>query len=385
MRLLLLTDGIMPFTVGGMQKHSQLLALNLAKLGHSITLVHCIYGGKPLPTPTEISHVFGEEAMKNLEVITLRFPQRSWFPGHYLYESYGYSKSIFERLKSRLNEFDFIYAKGFAGWYFLEQKKKMKQMPPIGVKFHGYEMFQKPANFKMWLQNKLLQKPVLWNNTHADFVFSYGGGITQLIEKIGISADKIIEVPTGIDASWCVTKPSHKATETIQFCFVGRFERRKGIEEIQAALSNLSTTKGFHFHFAGPIPQSKQLQSNSVTYHGSIGESAKMMALLDQCDILVAPSHSEGMPNVIMEAMARGLAVVTTRVGAIESVVDEHNGWFVKPGNSSELRDLLQRIIEAEPSEIEAKKHVSAQRIQDFTWDKIAALTATKLSEKLRL
>jgi glycosyltransferase involved in cell wall biosynthesis len=43
------------------------------------------------------------------------------------------------------------------------------------------------------------------------------------------------------------------------------------------------------------------------------------------------------MPNVIMEGMARGLAVLTTDVGAISSVVNQDNGWFVKPGNSQDL------------------------------------------------
>jgi len=383
MRLLLLTDGIMPFTVGGMQKHSQQLAKNLAMLGHQITLVHCIYGGKKLPTTEEIASVFGDIAMKNLEVITLRFPKRSWFPGHYLYESYGYSKSIYNQLKSRIHEYDFIYTKGFAGWYFLEQKTKHAAMPPIGVKFHGYEMFQKPANFKMWLQNKLLQKPVLWNNEHADFIFSYGGGITDLLMKIGLKKEKIIDIPTGIDSSWCATRPMRSTGEQIQFCFVGRYERRKGIEEIHEALKSLGANTFLHFHFVGPIPPAQRIKSNTVTYHESITDSQKMIALLDDCDILVAPSHSEGMPNVIMEAMARGMAVLTTRVGAIESVVSQDNGWFVEPGNSVDLANRMSEIISTNRHAIDQKKEASAQRIAAYTWDRIAAITAGQIAAKL--
>ena len=108
-----------------------------------------------------------------------------------------------------------------------------------------------------------------------------------------------------------------------------------------------------------------------------------MVELLDQCDILVAPSHSEGMPNVIMEAMARGMAILTTRVGAIESVVGTDNGWFVEPGNPDDLRRCMQEILTSERSDIDAKKKASSARITGFTWDRIAAITADHIQSKL--
>ena len=181
MKILLLTDGVMPFAMGGMQKHSQQLALHMAESGLEVTLVHCIYGNQPLPSKAELSAAFGEKAMSHLEIISLRFPRLGKIPGHYLNESYVYSKIIYEKLHDRIATFDFIYSKGFSAWYFIEQKKKGKALPPISVKFHGYEMFQKPANFKMRLQNMMLKRPVMWNNRHADYIFSYGGGITSFL------------------------------------------------------------------------------------------------------------------------------------------------------------------------------------------------------------
>jgi len=384
MRLLFITDGIMPFTVGGMQKHSQQLAMQLALLGHSVTLVHCIYGTKSLPTAAEVAHCFGEDAMKNLEVISLRFPTKGRFPGHYLYESYAYSKNVYYKLKDRLHEFDFIYTKGFAGWYFIEQKQKNKKLPPISVKFHGYEMFQKPANFSMWLQNLMLKQPVMWNNRHADYIFSYGGGITSLLTKIGLPAHKIIDIPTGIDPSWCIQHAARPVGTTVRFCFVGRYERRKGIEELHEALQKLSAPSDYRFEFVGPIPATQRIKQAGITYHGSINNTEAMIQILDECDILVAPSHSEGMPNVIMEAMARGLAIVTTRVGAIESVVDESNGWFVQPGNSESLRTTLRQILASSAETIHLKKEASRKRISLFRWDKIAERTIEKIQELIR-
>lgn len=231
MKILLLTDGIMPFAIGGMQKHSQQLAKQMAAAGHDVTLVHCIYGSQPLPGSSELNDAFGEAAMKYLEIITLRFPRLGKIPGHYLNESYLYSKLIFEKLETRLQSFDFIYSKGFSAWYFIERKKKGVPLPPISVKFHGYEMFQKPANISMWLQNLMLKRPVMWNNRHADYIFSYGGGITQLLMKLGLDRRKIIEIPTGIDPTWCIQSPTRPVSNPIRFCFVGALNDAKALRK----------------------------------------------------------------------------------------------------------------------------------------------------------
>jgi len=380
MNILIITDGITPFVIGGMQKHSYNLARNLALQGHRITLFHCVTGNNKLPEREDLISVFGEAAMKNLESICLRFPAPSWYPGHYLKESYIYSRMIFKRIESRLSEFDFIYAKGFTAWYFLEQKKRGTAMPPVGVKFHGYEMFQPPVGLRMRLENRLLAAPVKWNNQNADVVFSYGGKITSLIEEIGVPRQKIIEIPTGIDPEWIsATLPPHKKTH-LQFCFIGRNERRKGIEELHKAI-RLLTERQFHFHFIGPIPGSAQLKLPQVTYHGALREANKIQEIMDQCQVLVTPSHSEGMPNVIMEGMARGLAIVATPVGAVSAVVDSQNGWLIEPGNVRELTDTLMSIIQSSPEEIGKKQIASLHRIASFTWENIARQTAESIAK----
>ena len=382
MNILLLTDGITPFVIGGMQKHSCNLAKQLALQGHRVTLFHCVTGKNKLPEREDILSLFGAEAMKNIESICLRFPAPSWYPGHYLKESYIYSRMLYKRIESRLNEFDFIYAKGFTGWHFLEQKKRGTQMPPVGVKFHGYEMFQPPVGLRMWLENRLLASPVKWNNVHADVVFSYGGKISTLIESLGVDRKKIIEIPTGIDPTWIARSLPERSTNEVHFCFIGRNERRKGIHELHEAIKKMPES-GFQFHFIGPIPSSTQLKRGNVKYHGALRGAEQIQAILDQCQVLVTPSHSEGMPNVIMEGMARGLAIVATPVGAVESIVNEDNGWLVEPGKPDVLADLLTSISRLDKDTILTKQVNSLQRIKLLTWDIIAREVAAKISERL--
>ena len=54
MKLLILTDGIYPFVIGGMQKHSFHLAKFLSLRGHDITLVHCVTGNSVIPPESEV-------------------------------------------------------------------------------------------------------------------------------------------------------------------------------------------------------------------------------------------------------------------------------------------------------------------------------------------
>lgn len=377
-KLALLTDGVYPFVIGGMQKHSYYLARFLAGRGVDVTLVHCVPYGKTLPTEQEVRGKMELEGCSNFRSICLHFPQPGNLPGHYLKESYLYSIKVNAALGD-LNAFDFIYIKGFAGWDILRRKKKGQAMPPVGVKFHGYEMFQRAPSFKLKLQHWMLRKPTVYNNINADVVFSYGGYITPLVQGIGVPLDRIVEIPTGIEASW--VRDSIPASGTRRkFLFIGRFERRKGVEELNEVLNQLASRDDFEFHFVGPIPPTRYIKSKAITYHGKVMEKQALQKIVDDCEVLVTPSHSEGMPNVIMEGMARGLAVIATDVGAVPAQVDNTNGWRLPPGNAVSLKEAMVAAIELSPSDLDQKRHASRQRVLDeFTWEAVSARTETAL------
>lgn len=380
MKILILTDGIAPFVMGGMQKHSFHLAQELALQGHAVSLAHCVAAGKNKPSAVEIEEAFGAEAMKNLRVSTFHFPEAAWYPGHYLKESYAYACQLYDYFHAQADSFDFIYAKGFCGWKWMQEKSNGKKIPPIGVKFHGYEMFQPPANWKMKLQNWLLQSPTRWNNTHADVIFSYGGDISRIIRDIA-PGKTILEIPTGITADWIVPQVQPHAQRA--WVFLGRFERRKGIEELHEAWLSLPEDSGIHLHMIGPIPHSKRIRSKNITYHGGLSNPNEIRAILDQCEAMIAPSHSEGMPNSIMEGMARGLAIMTTPVGAIPSIVDTTNGAFVEPGNAKALEASMRTWIDMSTEDMLKMRKASRSRVESFRWPVIATRTAEAISDYL--
>ena len=133
----------------------------------------------------------------------------------------------------------------------------------------------------------------------------------------------------------------------MKFVFIGRNERRKGIEELNAALNELLSNTGFEFefHFIGPIPEESKLRDKRLIYHGEIRNQEKIKKILRASDCLVCPSHSEGMPTVILEAMASGLAVIATRVGAVERQIRD-NGILIDDLSVKDLREALIDLIQ---------------------------------------
>jgi glycosyltransferase involved in cell wall biosynthesis len=377
MRIAILSDGVHPYVVGGMQRHTFYLCKYLSRNGIQVTLVHFNQSDRDI----EKLDIFTNEERQNIESIVIPFPASDGFPGHYVRASYRYSCLVFDRLKDRFNEFDFIYAKGFSAWKLLQEKQKTPgRFPPIGVKFHGYEMFQKQADFTSFLKSLLLRSPVRWISRHADYVFSYGSGITKIILKIGVPEYKIIELPAGIEASWITDKAPQTGKNTV-FTYLGRYERRKGIEELNAVLRALKHSSGnFIFHFIGPFQASQMVQSDRIVYHGPITDNAGIMAILDETDFLVCPSWSEGMPNVILEAMARSCAIVASDVG-VSDMVDEKNGFLIQPGNTEALRNALIKAMETDQEQLLIMKKASLDKIKSqFRYERIIDAFVQKIN-----
>jgi glycosyltransferase involved in cell wall biosynthesis len=372
MRIALITDGVWPYVLGGMQKHSYYLCKYLAQKKIEVDLFHFNR------SQYDISklEVFTEEEKKFIHSYIVDFPQSARFPGHYLYNSFRHSRLIFQAIEAKLETYDFIYTKGLTGWDLINRKwKKEISCAAVGVKFHGYEMFQKPPDFKIRLQQVfLLRRPVRTISRKADVVFSYGGKITELIKSLGVSASQIIELPSGVEAS-TLANEIKPVSGKLKFLFLGRYERRKGIEEFNQAIlafSRLADQPQVEFHFIGPIPQEKHLQLESVIYHGEIRDKEVLRKLTSTADVLVCPSWSEGMPNVILEAMANGLAVIATDVGATNVLVSEKNGWLLQSPDPEQIEAAIVSAAKLPVQELLDKKQHSLDLMRErFTWERL--------------
>jgi len=369
MRIALVTDGIFPYVIGGMQKHSYYLCKYLIKLGIEVDLYHTNQSKYDI-TQLEL---FTEEEKSKINSIVIKFPESDKLPGHYLRASYKYSLAVFDAFKQR-KKVDFIYCKGFSGWKLAQEKKTKKINIPLAVNFHGYEMFQPAPSFKSKIEQLLLFRgPVKFICNNADYVFSYGSKIDTVIQSIPISSSKIISIPTGIEATWLNEKIG-KTSSKKKFLFIGRNERRKGIQELTAAIA-LINNPNCEFHFIGPIPHESQLKKENVIYHGSITNQEEIKNITRNSDVLICPSYSEGMPNVIMEGMASGLAIIASNVGAVNLLVNNSNGYLLELSELNNLQQIIVTFIEMKSEDIDVMKQHSVEKIRkNFLWSSIAQL-----------
>lgn len=377
LRIALITDGIWPYVIGGMQKHSYFLCKYLAKNQVHVLLVHTAAG---ITEEIKKLDCFTEEEKRYITPVIVEKPRVSSFPGHYIYQSWLYSKKVYETLQG-FPDVDFIIAKGMTGWHFLHKKKAGS--PPVAINIHGYEFMQKKAGFKMRLETLMLRYPLTQVNRRADYVFSYGGKITGYIKKLGIPAGKIIEIPAAIESEW-MNANNVEVTPERRFLFIGRYERRKGIEEINAAIAKLARKYRFSFAFVGPIPHNKKLLLPNVVYHGTIRNREDLQAVLGQSDILVCPSYSEGMPNVILEGMANGCAVIATDVGAVSLLVNNDTGWLIPAADSRALEEAITGAIHSSDEMLIRKKQSAYQWIAGkFLWPYVSQSLIGAIKQKL--
>jgi glycosyltransferase involved in cell wall biosynthesis len=141
--------------------------------------------------------------------------------------------------------------------------------------------------------------------------------------------------------------------EPCHLLFLGYLSARKGVPELLRALASLPmTTPRWRATLAGggPIDEFRKLAEDlgildKVSFPGWVDE-AGVGALCAHADVLVLPSHAEGLALSILEGLSHGLAVIATPVGAHSEVIEpEESGLFIPPGDVPALADAMARVI----------------------------------------
>lgn len=131
--------------------------------------------------------------------------------------------------------------------------------------------------------------------------------------------------------------------------FIGWIIPTKGVEELISAWRRLAVDD-WRLVFIGPgdpkyIDQLAGLSAGfDIRFMGGM-KHYDAMSVLAESSILVLPSYTEGFPNVVLEGMALGRAVIATSVGAIPEMLSGGAGVLVPPKNISELSRALNLLI----------------------------------------
>lgn len=376
MKIALLSDGVFPYVVGGMQKHTYYLAKYFARAGVYVDLYVVLPAG--VESVPSVTSLFTVEEQSYITLTPVPRAAEMSFPGHYVWESFQSSERIWDALKSKL-DVDFIYAQGFAGWKTMLMKRKTPGMPLVGVNFHGFEMWQMPASMRVRMEQWLLRPFVKTNVALADVVLLLGDKLGSVVTGMAGKNKVTLNSANGVTPDW-LTQSLSISSRPLRFVFMGRYERRKGIEELHRTIQWLTPRFDFNFDIIGPIPEHLQLNSHKVKYWGLVRQEAQIRAILKQSDVLVCPSYAEGMPTVILEAMASGLAVIATNVGAIGDLVSEENGWIIPAGEQEALQQAMVEAITGADAALASKMTASYNRVREtYLWPQVVDKTISEI------
>jgi glycosyltransferase involved in cell wall biosynthesis len=170
--------------------------------------------------------------------------------------------------------------------------------------------------------------------------------------------------------------------------YVGGLVESKGISDLAAACEPLlNQHDNFHLVCVGDGPSRNVLKelsgrimrNDAVILPGQVAPE-EVPRYLQGADFLVLPSHSEGMPQVVLEAMDCGLSVVATRVGGVpEAVIDGRTGLLVEAQNVQQLRSAIERMIVDAPFRTAAGRLGLARAKDVFDSDRNAKTFADAL------
>lgn len=245
---------------------------------------------------------------------------------------------------------------------------------PVVVHVHGssFDEFVEDASLPV----RSLQRTVF--GAAAAVIVLSEGWADVLAQRT--DSEKTHVIPNAVDPS--AFDPS-TAESPPTVAFVSDLLERKGVPELVEALDRLSARidRDFRVDIAGRGPLQDDVQSfaaehEHVHYHGYVSEADKRR-LLEEATIFVLPTHAEGLPFALLEAMAGRNAVVTTTVGSIPETLSADHGILVEPGNVGRLTDALETLVTDPETVAEAGRRNRALVRESYAW---AAVTEQLLA-----
>lgn len=346
------TDGLFPLSTGGMQRHSRLLAEHLARRGGiDLTVIH----------PHPIGQFNGslnihEEAIPPIDAGRLYLRE--------LWRTSRHTAAVLHRLQP-----DLILSQGFSVWADHRQFRERLIFHP-----HGLEMFQ-----GLTRKEKAMGLPYRWLvrhlASHARVTISLGGKLTGILRSLGALHVEVlpnaVEVPADVHRAF-------PGDGNVRFLFVGRFAFNKGIDLLMQAARRLAdegAPASFELVGGGPLLDHYRTAGlpPRVELLGRVDDD-RLFALYADRDCLVLPTRFEGMPTVVLEAMARGCPVIVSDVGATADLVrDGRSGYLLPPGDADALYRGLRRFIGLRHGERQAMGLAGRALAESrFSWPRVA-------------
>lgn len=370
MRLLLINYEFPPLG-GGAGNATKHIAKELARMGHNVLVLSTWF--RELPE---------QETIDGYKIIRIHSRRKRIDRSnpiemlHFIWCAIREGPTLIKSFSPEAMFSFFAIPSGVVAWYF-----KRKFGIPYIVSLRGGDVpgFL-PKNLKWWHIFSSPLTALVWK--HANVVVANSIGLKELAEKTARKFGKdVAYIPNGVDME--LFSPSRDKTKNgFKILFVGRLIEQKGVWYLLEGLAhirdhNATLFKRISCDIVGDGPLRGELEQlshtlsleNVVKFPGWISRD-NLPVLYRSASVFVLPSFDEGMPNVILEAMASGLPIIATDIkGNNELIRNGVNGFLYK--HHEELPGALIKLIE-NPVSSERMGEESRKKSIDYIWSHVA-------------
>jgi glycosyltransferase involved in cell wall biosynthesis len=218
---------------------------------------------------------------------------------------------------------------------------------PYLLKAHG-------SDINVYLDNSARGEKILHACRHARKIIVVSRALKEILMSRGLPDSQIDVLYNGVNGNLFFPHDVEKNMSVKKkILFVGNLKRDKGVMELLAAFERLSRRESCELLIAGSGTMRADMErftklhnmDAQVNFLGTLSHD-QLPGLMRDATLLVLPSYREGVPNVILEAMASGVPVVATNVGGIPEIVDQGlNGFLVPPRNIEALKAAIDDAL----------------------------------------
>ena len=235
--------------------------------------------------------------------------------------------------------------------------------PPFSFTVHGPDEFDAPVSLALGAKVKA-----------ASFVVAISSYCRSQLMRWSEQRDwhKIRVVRCGLDRAFLDAPPWPVPNGSTELLCVARLSAQKGLPLLLEACDRLRAAgQQFTLTIIGDGELRDTLQAEigrralggCVTLAGA-ASSAEIREALVRARAFVLPSFAEGLPVVLMEALAMSRPVIATAIAGIPELVDAECGWLIPPGSENALVDAISAALAASPRELAAKGAAGRERVR---------------------
>ena len=367
---------------GGMERYVYYFSKHLAESGVSVEL---------------FTSVTKKQTSCDLEKVKLTFLKPNVNESIRLLRGINYR--LFLRKVStylKKSKYDIVHAFGICPVEYLKYKSRGK----VVIQPFGNEEFKSRERenfFKRTYLDLFMRNPKLYSVRNADAIASEGEIQTkEIMQLFGVPKEKIFYLPDGVDLDEIeeytkdveVTREDYNIQDAdIVLMNVNRLEPNKGVSYLIEALEILNQELNVKLILVGTGSEEEKIKR--LIKHLGLSEKVKhfknipdklMFQLYTLADISVTPTLYEGLPLVVLEAMACGKPIVASNVSEVpQAVKDGINGFLVPPRNPKAIADAVLKIYDKNLFMKMGK--ASKEIVERYDWGRIAKMAIRKYEE----